>query len=61
MKEIKTIYIRRDRADDFDRLVNQSLRKGWTLVRRYALGGFNAPGCGPCWVAELEREVAEDA
>lgn len=51
MKQIKTIIDKS--ASAFDKEVNQALREGWELVKRYCEGyGF---------IAELEREeITED-
>ena len=59
LKEIKTIYVRSDRSDEFDRLVNMSICDGWVLTHRYYVDGFAVgnKAMWPCWVAEMEREV----
>ncbi|MGN1027799.1 MAG: hypothetical protein ACI4P4_15500 [Faecousia sp.] len=62
MKQIKTIKSRRDFELDFDDEVNEALRDGWTLLRRYIDPGF-ARGSRvfyPVFVAELEREVPDE-
>lgn len=62
MKQIKTIIVRRDYVEDFDRKVNLAISEGWTLVRRYIDPGL-AAGPGSTWVfypvlvAELERDA----
>ena len=65
MKLIKTIIKRRDLNDAFDRDVNEALRDGWVLVRRYIsngrTAGVNEPSTFyPVLVAELEKEIQSD-
>lgn len=60
MKQIKTIIKRRDLPADFDRDVNNALREGWVLVRRYIdngrTAGVNEPTTFyPVLVAEMEK------
>lgn len=59
--EIKTIIKPLNFAEEFDRAVNESMKEGFILTRRYVFDGFGIPGMGtyyePSFCAELERRV----
>lgn len=57
--EIKTIKYRLDNASDFDKEINEILKNGFTLKKRYLAPGFNLGDGGyfhNMLVAELERD-----
>ena len=57
--EIKTITARI--PTEFDRLVNEALAEGWTLVKRDVLQPWNTDEFPRLYYAELERDAAEEA
>lgn len=57
--EIKTIWIRASRAEDFDNKVNKLLQKGWALRKRELSRPYTDDKLTMLY-AELEKPDAED-
>ena len=57
--QIKTVQMRRDYHEDFDREVNNLLLQGWALVKRFEAPGYDLGPTiyHPMLVAYLERKV----
>lgn len=58
MKQIKTIAKRVDDAENFDEKVNEALKKGYKLKKRYIFEGpeNSTTVFHPLFVAEMEKE-----
>lgn len=58
MKQIKTILVKVERLEEFDKKVNDALTEGWTLVKRDVLQAYDRATCifNRMLYAELERE-----
>lgn len=61
MKQIKTILVKAEQLEEFDKKVNAALTEGWTLVKREVLQAYDRATCifHRMLYAELEREIVE--
>lgn len=58
MKQIKTVWNRIDRSNDFDSEVNQALEDGWDMIIR-TLYVPNNETTYPLLYAEFEKEIGK--
>lgn len=65
MKQIKTICVRLNNANEFDHKVNTAIKEGWTLIKRETIRPLSQPHDGETFIhlmlyAELEKNTAEE-
>jgi hypothetical protein len=62
MKQIKTILVKVEQLEEFDKRANNALAEGWTLVKREVLQAYDSATCifHRMLYAELEREIVEE-
>lgn len=63
MKQIKTVTVRIDAAEQFDKFVNEALAEGWTLIKREVLPPFDGMHqfVYRTLYAELEKDTITEA
>ena len=54
LRKIKTVCLRIEASEYFDKEVNEALADGWYLVKRYTVPGYNATEY-TMLIAELQR------
>lgn len=59
LRQVKTITGETINVEEFDAKVNQAIRDGWKLSKRYALPGI-ALGKGHTLIAEMSSYISRD-